>query len=1326
MSNLVGIHLLFIKLVSEGLFLGSLIHQMTDTTLHVADRADLLALDAEWREEYAKLMVHMTTRIQALQGMFTIKGAGNIETMTQVYEGTKELRVDLEKLKQREKTLVDKLAEKKDEWDHAVSTRSGELGKLDSRVAEQTTTLNSHEHFLCDLDEKRQACEKVLAFLKEQILEAEHSLAVTQGRHASLRQECRDGALKSLSGREQRLTTDIQDFERQRGEALDKQEKRQDDIERRELRLARLEQTTKIANCENNRKADSLNTIRQSLRKLAIEFGNDRNTPSSPESLTEIAESIRNRFRNLELAFEAKSDDLTAHKAQVVELESKLEYTIRQVGGLQKSVEDERKNLEVSRQNYDSLVGVDFQLQQTQRELREQNDELTLQRNHAVELGSKLATANREVESLQTSHDHQKGLLDASRRETARLAGKGLQLQHVQAELHAKDKVLISQQEDNIELENRLNTANERLELLQFSYDDQNRQLENVRKAALRLPAKESQLKQIRLELSEALASLEQVIRQKDGLKDAVEVLEDNLKDAQAAKDEGAKQLGETKQGLSDSRTGCAVLRSRNESLQAQLDAAFKVRDEQAKDLVGLVTDIIPALRSSEQSRMQENEELKSDNTYLRQRAEQGESETKALQTLNDELNTSRNRAIEICAVERKTVTSLRSENHKLREQASTHRNKADEVESSLATERHKLAGLEESCRTKEAEIERFKATHSLTGAKAAGLSSEVSQKNDVIVDLNRRLDELQTTKSKESERNTAAFIEKDDQIQQLTQHAQVLQSTIKAEAEKFTLELSGKDGRIADLARKLELLEVKTNAEKERYIADLADKDQQVKDLSDHTQDLNFTINDMKRNHEAECNSKETDIANLHQRVHDFQSTAVAEAAAHTRTQLAKVQELEVLRKQIEDTNRLGMSKDSRIEEISRKLTDLRETTSQQIRDLRSTHNININEISNLRPRVQKLQDALDGERASFDELSQKSEHQLQEIEQKQRRILAQNTENAELTEIVERSRQELEEANSMNRELQDRNHQIEEYELDRIGQLKEDVDQLKGRVSRRDARIAKLDEEKARLTERLGSLTEERDALQEEFDQYGGPEESVKVGNVHRRASTLLIGRLSRQPSEDQEEEILDESSVQRRKSGQDSRGRKRKSSEIASAEDEENTSRFDKRAGERGGKLGRVPKSTSSSSNMNPGTRPVAKPGNSMAIIPNGSTVTPSTRGTFTISIMDAIARNCTSDVLSPNTLEALQAQISSWSQRSPDWSKDTQGFQRKCVTMRLKKKKSEWDDGEDFGCRTCQAAGHICAVVQKNGTLQLLPRKDSGRVGLGPRDEAYWIL
>lgn len=1283
---------------------------MTESPHHVADQPDLLAVDAEWRQAYAELIIPMTEHLRIVHSFFS--GDGDLESMRSVYEGARKLKADLEELKKHETALLSELRANRDAWEIAITSRSGELGRLDSKVAEQDSTILANEDTISELEAKRHECDEELASLKERMLEAEHALAMTQDLKASLMQEYKDEALGSLSGKEQRLAVEVEEFERRSGEALAEEERRRSDFATRELRLTELEQISNTTRSENSAMTDHLENARSILQSLADGVDSGSNTTPTPVSLDDLATSIHVRFLDYKQASIRKEEDLAARQTQVLELGKRLEDTKRRIENLQNELINRGRELAASRQIANSLPVKDIQLQQAQDELREQNDELMIQRDHGVELENKWATANRLLDGLRATFNFQKEQLDASRKETARLAGKDLQVQHVQAELHEKDKVLISQQEDSIKLENRLDTANGQLELLQFSYNDQNRQLENVRKAALRLSAKESQLKQVRLELSEALASLEQVTRQKDGLKDAVEVLEDNLKEAQAAKDEGAKQFGETKQGLSDSRTGCAVLRSRNEYLQAQLDAAFKVRDEQAKDLVELVTDIIPVLRSSEQSRVQENDELKSDNTYLRQRAEQGESEAKALQTLNDELNTSRNRAIEICAVERKTVTSLRNENHIFREQASTYRNRADEFDSSLTTERHKLAGLEESCRTKEAEIERFKATHSLTGAKAAGLSSEVSQKKDVIADLNRRLDDLQTTKSKESERNTAAFIEKDDQIQQLTQHAQVLQSTIKAEAEKFTLELSSKDGRIGDLARKLELLEVTTNAEKEQIVADSNAKDKRFKELSDSkdteiaclhqkAQELQTTTKNECKKLRIELSGKDQEIADLSHELEELQSTANAEAAEFTNANLAKDQELEQLRKEVKELRSVGRSNDFDLRDLRQRLDDLRKRTSERINDLILSNNSNINDATDLRRQMRELQSVLDGERASVQDLSEKSTQQMRDLEQKQRRILAQNTEIAEMGEVVERAKQELDNANSTNQELQDRIDEIEEYELDQIKQLKEDLDQLKGRVSRRNTRITELESEKARLTERLEKLTEERDALQEEVDRYEQREDSDEVEDVQRRTSALSTGRPSRQSSVDQEEDMLDKEITPQQiskgvtghnRQAESSRGagRKRKSSEMASNGGEEASGYSKRPHGQDTTHLAQTDSQQTSAASATWSIRDIRD----NTYVPNPP--------------------------IPPAILKKLRNKMSLWDTAPRDWTIPPR--QRRCVEAMVAKKKAVWSHGEGHKCDHCTKSRELCVVVGENAKITLLPVWESS---MSVEDDAYWM-
>ena len=80
------------------------------------------------------------------------------------------------------------------------------------------------------------------------------------------------------------------------------------------------------------------------------------------------------------------------------------------------------------------------------------------------------------------------------------------------------------------------------------------------------------------------------------------------------------------------------------------------------------------------------------------------------------------------------------------------------------------------------------------------------------------------------------------------------------------------------------------------------------------------------------------------------------------------------------------------------------------------------------------------------------------------------------------------------------------------------------------------------------------------------------------------------------------------------------------------------------------------------------------------------------------------------LTPAVLSRLRARFLDWDRRKIDWTKAKTG--RRCVETVTSKKACVWTHGEAFQCEYCQNHKELCAVVEKEGKLTLLPTYQGG--------------
>lgn len=243
------------------------------TPLHVADQPDYLAIEAEWRNEWVELMKPMTLRLRALKHEFF--GAGDGQTFEAIYNGTMELRADLDVLKERQTSILDKLKVNRDAWHDAVSTRTGTLEELDAQVTVQERDMSSKQKAISALEMQRRELEGSASSLQDDISWAKYSLKTIQDQELVLRHNFKDYATSALSDREQKHKDDFLVWKRQVDNASDEQQPRQDklrklkkDTAERRLALVEAEEISKTTKSRNDNIAKHLKIARSILQNL--------------------------------------------------------------------------------------------------------------------------------------------------------------------------------------------------------------------------------------------------------------------------------------------------------------------------------------------------------------------------------------------------------------------------------------------------------------------------------------------------------------------------------------------------------------------------------------------------------------------------------------------------------------------------------------------------------------------------------------------------------------------------------------------------------------------------------------------------------------------------------------------------------------------------------------------------------------------------------------------------------------------------------------------------------------------------------------------------
>lgn len=69
--------------------------------------------------------------------------------------------------------------------------------------------------------------------------------------------------------------------------------------------------------------------------------------------------------------------------------------------------------------------------------------------------------------------------------------------------------------------------------------------------------------------------------------------------------------------------------------------------------------------------------------------------------------------------------------------------------------------------------------------------------------------------------------------------------------------------------------------------------------------------------------------------------------------------------------------------------------------------------------------------------------------------------------------------------------------------------------------------------------------------------------------------------------------------------------------------------------------------------------------------------------------------------------------------------------KCISCKIGASKSDWagcgsKEVPDYACKDCTKRGSVCAIVEKDETIRVLPIHPNKREDAFARDEKYWVL
>ena len=123
----------------------------------------------------------------------------------------------------------------------------------------------------------------------------------------------------------------------------------------------------------------------------------------------------------------------------------------------------------------------------------------------------------------------------------------------------------------------------------------------------------------------------------------------------------------------------------------------------------------------------------------------------------------------------------------------------------------------------------------------------------------------------------------------------------------------------------------------------------------------------------------------------------------------------------------------------------------------------------------------------------------------------------------------------------------------------------------------------------------------------------------------------------------------------------------------------------------------------------------------------TLTASENGSFVISVANARALLCTSDVIPEDVPALIRNQFTEWNKKEKvDWTCHIDAETRRCVRNRhVAKQKCEWTQGEDHACSHCHKGGHVCVIAEQDESIRLFPGQVTDDVSYEVSDSKYWV-
>ena len=318
---------------------------MSSNKLHVAEKLDLLDPQTPWRKEMKIVVDKFTELLPDIRHLLC--GHGTPQDRKVLPEKFLELSGSLEVLVQQLQTSLEQVQQRNAEWESAIRTRTGDLGRLDHQVHNLLEETLRASKELENTQHKNDLESQALEPLQLQVTNAEAELHRIQEEDALIRQsqaeEGRrlqelesglDSQEQSLIQREEELTERSQkfdDFQKAKENDLEDGktdlERAQEQLESREIAVSRTEAEQSKAKTSLEKTSLDMRYAYSMLKSLAnvTETGLDPSIASSKE----LVDAIMERYSNVQEACNTLQQTLDQAVQQNSGLEAELDSTMK-------------------------------------------------------------------------------------------------------------------------------------------------------------------------------------------------------------------------------------------------------------------------------------------------------------------------------------------------------------------------------------------------------------------------------------------------------------------------------------------------------------------------------------------------------------------------------------------------------------------------------------------------------------------------------------------------------------------------------------------------------------------------------------------------------------------------------------------------------------------------------------------------------------------------------------------------------------------------------------------------------------------------------------